>query len=77
MDPVSKQVAPRPLPDDERRFPEDVCSGVAAYRDSVDIFAFNSADLQAPADRPCGESREVLHAAEAFFFERGNKLPVT
>jgi hypothetical protein len=50
--------------------------GVARNANMLDLFNVNAGSFQAVAHRLRGKSRTVLHAIEAFFFNRGEQFSI-
>src|SRR5947208_2846483 len=75
-EPISKESPRGAVAEDEGGFPQEVRLWISADGDRVDVFAFDSTDLEAAADRCGGEAGIVLDAAEALFLERGDELAV-
>src|SRR5439155_8327558 len=58
------------------RLSKQVGPGVSTNSDRVDVFAFDSANLETATDGDGWESGEVLHAAESLFLQRGDQLAI-
>src|SRR2546427_13238982 len=74
--PISKQRPRGAVAEDEGRLPQEVGVWISADGDDVEVFAFDSADLEAPADRRGRKAGIVLDAAEALLLEGGDELAV-
>src|SRR5207247_9816005 len=75
-EPISNQRPRGAVAQDESGLPQEVGLGVSADGDGVEVFALNSPDLEAAADRCRRKAGIVLDATEALFLERGDELAV-